>query len=264
MDIPKIVDTFAVRYISLRKNASTGAFTEYKPIIRITEPTSLNNIMKNHKKLTARHSCHMHTCIATLSLAMAFTACQNKTTNNDSATDSLAAITEYSDNTAEIQASNKPDTMELRKFVTLMYEDILKQYTTDKEYDAEPEEKYMSETYKKLIEEVDKVEEETGTHIYGWQCSPWILAQDANNPVATVLKVFMESAEKGKVDVLIHDGKELDDRKVRVYLTKETGEWKVYDFIGTESADYAPTYCERLKEEIEEARQNKNNAQHYI
>lgn len=143
------------------------------------------------------------------------------------------------------------DTMELRTYVTQLYNDILPRYYNGEEGMEYAFKNYASSELLKVLSDADKVSQESGNIILGWDCDPWIFAQDWSQPKAYILKASTESSSRGYVDVLIKDGDDIiNDRKIRFLLIKEKGEWKVNDFIGTESSDNAPTFTEVLREEM--------------
>ena len=218
---------------------------------------SYNTINMENSNISRPSSLMQVKFVAVVFLAAFITACQSKTSSHASQNDSLATTTTDAPE-AIPNESIEADTMELRNFVTVMYNDILKLYRSGELNGMVIGfKKYASESFNKTFDEAEKVNNETGYPVLGWGCDPWVLAQDSNQPEANVIKVFRESADKGYVDVVVRDGdNRLYDSFIRLLMIKEKGEWKVDDFIGTESADYAPTYCEALREDMEEVLKN--------
>lgn len=95
-------------------------------------------------------------------LAAFITACQSKTSNHALQDDSLATTTIDAPE-AIPNESIEADTMELRNFVTVMYNDILKLYRSDELNGMVIGfKKYASESFNKTFDEAEKVNNETG------------------------------------------------------------------------------------------------------
>lgn len=183
-----------------------------------------------------------HIIIALIAVAILF-ACQQKQSQKD---------------TVSKQECEVADTLELRTFVNQVYDDILPRYNDGKGCMDYAFKNYASDALLKVLDDADSIAKKYGVDILGWDCDPWILAQDWGQPKAIILKTNRQSASRGYVDVLIKDGDDVrNDRKIRLLLIKENETWKVNDFIGTESADYAPTFTEVLKEEMHDAENTK-------
>lgn len=152
--------------------------------------------------------------------------------------------------------SNKtPDTSELKSFANDLYDDILPVYCSGANGMEYAFERYASKELKQVLDDADKVSMESEFPILGWDCDPWIFAQDFIQPKATVIKAEAKSATQGFADVQISDGNNAqNDRIIRLLLVKEDGSWKVSDFIVPESADNAQTFSEVLQSEMEAAR----------
>ncbi|MDO5447457.1 MAG: DUF3828 domain-containing protein, partial [Prevotellaceae bacterium] len=176
---------------------------------------------------------------------------------NDTAIASKESIANDSVINSNVEEEVQKDySAEMMDIVQRMYNDILSHYSDDDNGQGQKYafNQYASKSLLKLLHDVNEASEKTNDAILGWNCDPWIFAQDWIHPKAKVAKAYALSDTKGKVDVVLIDNS--NKNYITLFMTKEEGQWKVNDFIGTESADYAPTFTEVLKEEMEEVLKN--------
>lgn len=138
-----------------------------------------------------------------------------------------------------------------------MYDDVLSMYNTGKIMDDHDyaKSKYASSALRNLEDElVNAIDSgEIDPMIYGWDCDPWILAQDWISLSAEVESVYDLTADSCKADVTIKEtgtGIVNGTRTVTLMLVKENGQWKVDDFA--EGAD-RNTYASQLRSDFEDA-----------
>lgn len=138
----------------------------------------------------------------------------------------------------------------------IMYNDIMSIYYSGEDGQQYAFHKYASTKLQELIDDVNDAiaKGEIESMAYGWDCDPWIMAQDWNHPSAKILRVHDLSDKNCMVDVLIRDGEEKSDTKnITITFVKENNQWKVDDFASSESG--ANTFAKMLKEDYES---NKN------
>lgn len=137
----------------------------------------------------------------------------------------------------------------------IMYDDVMSMYDSGGEGRDNAFRRYASSKLLNLVDEVDDAiaKGDIDPIIYGWDCDPWIMAQDWSHPTAKVVKVYDLSDNGCMVDVAIMDGEvEGDATNITVALVKENGMWKVDDFAL--SASDADTFATMLKDDYESAR----------
>lgn len=171
-------------------------------------------------------------------------ACNTKSGTSDSS----------NNETISNQENEVSDTLVLRTFANHLYDDILQKYDAGESGMDYAFKNYASKGLLKVLDDADKVGSKSGVAILGWDCDPWVYAQDWAHPKATILKTHTLTDAQGYVDVLLQDEADWgNDRKIRLLLIKEDGEWKVNDFVGAESEGDAPTFTEVLLEEMASA-----------
>lgn len=181
-------------------------------------------------------------------LANVLTACNAKGGNDEAGT-----------NSTQVASEEKTDTVAMKAFVKALYDDILPLYNSGRELEVDEFEKYGSHDLQNLINEVDEwsSNHKDEAEVMGWDCNPWIFAQDWEHIDMKIVQAESLSPSKGRVDVIIKHG---DDKRwwgqLTLFVVKEDGEYRVDDFIGTESYDYAPTFKEILAEDFEEVKKS--------
>ena len=156
---------------------------------------------------------------------------------------------------AEVAAADSTSQVEqMTAFVEGLYNDILPIYN-DRSIcelgysEAEFFGRYESQSLQQFLREADEWRRETQADILGWDCDPWIMAQDWNQLEAEVLGAETVNDSTGRVDVLLRDGE--SERHLTLILAKENGAWKVDDFASTGADKNTPTYRESLIAEYE-------------
>lgn len=155
------------------------------------------------------------------------------------------------------QKANTPDTVMV--IVQNMYDDIMSMYLEGDEGQEYAFRKYASSRLNKLMEEVSNAIESGKIEpmVYGWDCDPWIMAQDWNHPVAEVKKIHDLSDNQCKIDIVIHDGENDEySSNITITLVKENNVWKVDDFTSSESGNN--TFANMLKKDYESAMSDNN------
>lgn len=130
-----------------------------------------------------------------------------------------------------------------------MYNDIIEKCFCGRVSITYAYDKYTSEGMKKFLEQVNEVRLNSDIDILGWDCDPWIFAQDFSNPKAEVVNVNAESDSKAWADVSIDDFG--SKRTIRLELIKEKGQWKVNDFRIPTEPDPSDSYRGSLEKEME-------------
>lgn len=129
----------------------------------------------------------------------------------------------------------------------IMYDDVLSEYCAHDGGQKEAFGKYASAGLLNLLAKVDEAitKGEVEPMIYGWDCDPWIMAQDCNQPKARIVKVRGLKDTNCLVDVVISDG---EDRDLTLKLVKENNRWKVDDFVSP--AYGSDSYAEALRRDL--------------
>lgn len=130
----------------------------------------------------------------------------------------------------------------------IMYDDVLSVYNSGENSTKNAFRKYASASLNNLLDEVDeaisggKIE----PMVYGWDCDPWIMAQDWSHATAKVVAVRDLSDKRCMVDVEIRAfGQESTPTNVTLALVKEGKQWKVDDFVASDSGQN--TFVQALK-----------------
>lgn len=150
-----------------------------------------------------------------------------------------------------IETLEGEDTQELVEVVAqLMYDDVMAAYARREEDAKYAFGRYASDGLKGLLDKVEAAitNGEIEPMMYGWDCDPWILAQDRNMPSAKVVKVHDFTKKQCLVDVTITDG---ETRCVTLTLVKEGKQWKVDDFA-TPAMD-KNTFAKALQKDFDAA-----------
>ena len=157
---------------------------------------------------------------------------------------------------SSIKTVSGQDTPEIvATIVQIMYDDIMSMYYSGEEGQEFAFSKYASTKLQKLLYEVENAINKGDVEpiIYGWDCDPWIMAQDWSHPIATVVRVHALSDKNCMADVVIRDGDEKSEpTNLTITLVKEEDQWKVDDFASLESD--INTFAKMLKEDYESAK----------
>lgn len=186
-----------------------------------------------------------------MAAAIVLMACQGTQSTDGSATDSTIVEAELTQEEA------------MTAFAEELYDDILPMYndgsicelsTGEEDGEQAASEtsligRYGSQSLQQFLREADEWRRETQADILGWDCDPWIMAQDWNQLEAEVLGAETVNDSTGRVDVLLRDGE--SERHLTLILAKENGAWKVDDFASTGADKNTPTYRESLIAEYE-------------
>lgn len=207
--------------------------------------------------------------IVMLAMSNLFIACQTRPTNQAALADScmvcnadtILTVCNSEDTAAAPSQNYVPKTdkekeiiaelFEIMKFVQQMYNDILSHYTAETNGQQYAYDHYASAALRKLLTDWEAACNETDTDILGWDCDPWICAQEWNHPIAEVLFAESLSDTMCWVDVTMHD---FGDTDFTLILSKVNDQWLVDDFL---TADIS--FATALQKEIEEALNLKNN-----
>lgn len=197
-----------------------------------------------------------------IALSVSLSACDNNKTDNKQKNDSVLLADTCLSADVKLKAPSEKDS--LLAFVQHMYDDIVPMFNR---FDAGVEEyaykKYASTYLQKLHNDVVAWNNKEETKVISWDCSPWILTNEYKHLEVKVLDAKEMSLTKRRVDIEIPDYDHPNDKRYTVRLSliliKEDNQWKVDDFIGTESVDYAPTYAELLSEGLEEVNSPKKD-----
>lgn len=141
-----------------------------------------------------------------------------------------------------------------------MYNDVMSMYYSGDNAQENAFGKYASTKLQNLLDEVSDAisKEEIEPMIYGWDCDPWIVAQDWIHPTAKVAQVKALADDSFTVDVVISDDEmNSEATNVTITLVKENDQWKVDDFASPESG--IDTFAKKLKDDFESAKTIKIN-----
>lgn len=154
----------------------------------------------------------------------------------------------------EAAADSTSQVEQMTTFVEGLYNDILPIYN-DRSIcklgysEAELFGRYESQSLLQFLHEADEWRQETEADILGWDCDPWIMAQDWNLLEAEVQGAEVLTDSTGRVEVVLHDGE--SERHLTLILAKENGAWRVDDFVSTSADKKTRTFRESLIAEYE-------------